>query len=272
MRAPSRVLFVAIAVCACGKPAASPRAPTSCPDGAFAREVARVMPPLLSAESRELGEPGTLARAKEPGCMVPFRDEDADDKARDVGRVVVSLRARDAAPTVLGRGRLYIGKGTMTLVVKDDAGEETLLVAVEGRKVLVRRKGEPTLRTTIALGPGAALPLPIDALVAALEGCEADVRLGATDDALIVSARRGAYALVRTRYLDPESPSAVDTSTLCGRDDAIVAWRSSAGEIGWSLTVASARAPVSMRIEQLVRKHTDADPAEPKPEVNMDGD
>jgi hypothetical protein len=267
-----RLVAVALlALCSC-KGAEAPRSATPiCKGGAFSTELARIMPPLANLEPVTLGEPGKIKKNVEPGCMVPFRDETADAKLRFIGRVDVELVSRNAKEvTKVGHGGLYIGRGRMTLQVKNDAGDEQLLLAIDGRRVVLRRKGEKPVKTSVAIDGNSSLELPFDALVAAIEGCDADVRLGANEDLSVIEARRGAHHLWRTRWMDPDQPNAVDTSFLCREDDAMLAWRSQAGNLGWSLMVASARSPMVLIVKQQTRTETEADPNETAPQVDFD--
>ncbi|MGZ3452832.1 MAG: hypothetical protein ACXVEF_24705 [Polyangiales bacterium] len=264
-------LLFTLTAASCGKGAQEPRsAAPLCKSGPFSTQLARVMPPLSTVTAVELGEPGKIKKNVEPGCMVPFRDESADSKLRFVGRVDVELADRSGKEvTKVGHGGLYIGRGRMTLTVKNDAGDEQFLLAVDGRRVVLRRKGEKPVKTSVAIGGTSPLELPFDALIAALEGCDADVRLGATEDVSVVEARRGANHLWRTRWMDPEQPNAVDTSFLCSEDDAILAWRSQAGNLGWSLVVVSVRSPLTLIVKQQTRSETEADPNETSPQVDF---
>jgi hypothetical protein len=158
----------------------------------------------------------------------------------------------------------------MTLVVNDDAGDEKMLLAVDGRRIVLRRKGESPLKTSVAVGKGASWPLPFDAIVAALEGCDADVRLGANEDVSVVAARRGPYRMWRMRFLDADQPNAIDTSFVCGEDDALLGYRSQAGVLGFSMVVASVRSDVALVIKQQTRSETDVNPNDVGPAVEFD--
>ncbi len=264
-------LLSALVACTTPPPKGAHDVRLACPAGPVSTEIARVMPPMGVKGSVTLVPPTHLKKAVEPGCLVPFRDEAADEKQRGVGRVLVSTIARGAAPSPLGRGRLFIGRGAMTLVVNDDAGDEALGLSIEDRRVVVRRKGHKLYRGSVAIGPGKPLPLPVDALLAAIEGCATDTRLGTNDDVSIVEARRGGFPLLRLRWLDGDNPAAVDTALLCGDQDALIGYRSTAGSIGWSLTVVSARSELGLKIEQVVRKETDAKDDEEKPDFEVKG-
>lgn len=265
------LVLVAVAACTTPPPKGAHEVKLGCPAGPVSAEIARVMPPMGVKGPVTLVPPEHLKKAIEPGCLVPFRDETADEKQRGVGKVLVSTIARGAAPVPLGRGRLFIGRGAMTLVVNDDSGDEALGLSIEDRRVVVRRKGHKLYRGSVALGPGKPLPLPVDALLAAIEGCATDTRLGTNEDVSIVEARRGGFPLLRTRWLDAENPAAVDTGLLCGDQDAWIGYRSTAGSIGWSLTVVSARSELGLKIEQVVRKETDAKDDEEKPDFELKG-
>lgn len=274
--APRRALVLVVSGCALACTPTPPRGAhdvaLACPAGPTAAEITRLMPPMGPTGTRTLVPPTTLKKDIEPGCMVPFRDETADDKQRGVGRVLVQTATRGAPWKPLGRGRLFVGRGAMTLVVHDDAGDEVLGLAVEDRKVVVRRKGEPLYRTSVALGPGKPLPLPVDALVAALEGCATDTRLGVDESVTIVEARRSGLPMLRTRWLDGENPAAVDTGLVCGPSDAFLGYRTTSGSIGWSLTAISARSPLALRIEHQVRKATDPKDDDEKPQFELQGE
>ena len=262
--------LLCVAASACPAPKVAHSAMPTCEEGPFAAELSRYLPRFSTAHEITLTKPESLKWRVEPGCMVPFRDEDADEHVSDVGRVSVSTRARNGdVTTPIGRGHLFIGRGGLYLPVRDDAGEDVMLLVIQGHEAMLRRKGQKTFHATLTVGPGDALPLPIDALIAALEGCKDDVRLGASEDADVIEARRGPFALWRTRWLDTANPSAVDTSTLCGEHDALLAWRSSAGDIGWSITVASARAPVVLAIAEQVRVETKEEEGEVHPDFRM---
>ncbi len=95
------------------------------------------------------------------------------------------------------------------------------------------------------------LPLPLDALVAALDRCDGDQRLGRTPDGNVVEARRGGIALWRSRWIDAQAQAIVDTSTACGEGDARAMWRTAVGELLPMIAVASVR---SDRVLVIVRQ------------------
>ena len=72
--------------------------------------------------------------------------------------------------------------------------------------------------------------------------------------------------------MDNNEPNAIDTSVMCSETDAMLAWRSQAGNLGWSLVTASARSPVSLIIKQQMRSETDVDPNETAPQVDFGED
>jgi hypothetical protein len=253
------VLVLALAAVSC-RGSTSWDAVPSCENGPFARELAVVLPPFAPLATTRLAPADKVKRSIEPGCMIPFRDETGtmDETLRDVGRVIVKTRPRGGgAETIHGRnGRLWLGRHKLHLEALDDGGTIVLHVEIKDRRVLYRRKGAAEFAGTIEFDDTAPLPAPLDAMVEAITGCAKDVRLGVSDDGNIIEAKRGGSRLWRTRYLDGDG-GAADTSMMCAQTDARFAWRSTAGALTWTFSVASARAPEILTIAQLQRSETE---------------
>lgn len=188
----------------------------------------------------------------EPGCVVPFRRE-PDDRMIDVGRVVVRILARKhrEKARIVGRGRLEIGRRKLRLHAQNDAGDESLAIEVDGHHVKLHEKGHGAFDSDVALDGVDPLPLPLDALVAALDDCATDERLGKTEDGNVIEARRGALPMWRSRWMDGAQTAVVDTSVVCTASDARLLWRTAVGEVLPMIAVASAR---SERVLVIVRQ------------------
>lgn len=240
---------------ACTPPA--PKVPTrkatlACPRGAFATELDGLMPRLLPPQTFELVPVTTLDKTVEPGCIVPFR-RDPDERLLDAGRieVFVGVRTEPGKPGKrIGRGNLTLGRGALRLSVHDDAGDETMSLVVAGAHVALQLRGATPFDGDVRLEDEQPLPLPLDALVAALSPCDADERTGKTLDGNQIEARRGPFPLFRGRFLDTQATMAIDTSVLCGADDARLAWRTASGDTLPFLLLASARAPHTLLIRR----------------------
>lgn len=246
-------LLAVLAAVACGKPrpAAVPTrsAKPACPRGSFAAEVERILPPVAPVQSVALVPPDGIDASIEPGCVVPFRRE-PDERMLDVGRVIAKTYAvgSKARPVVLGRGRLEVGRRAMRLRLHDDAGDEVLTLKLDGAHVVLTEKGKARFEADVSLEGDSELPLPLDALVAALDVCERDQRLGKSADGNVIEARRGTLSLWRSRWMEPNATAIVDTSMACSESDARLVWRSAVGELLPMLAVASARSPRSLLI------------------------
>jgi hypothetical protein len=224
----------------------------ACPAGPFATEVATLLPSLAPITKVALLPVKTLDRSIEPGCIVPFRKE-PDDRLIDVGRVVgtTMMRGGRGKPTVIGRGRLEIGRRALHLRLANDAGDATLTIDLDGSHVKLAEKGQAPFEADVLLEGDEPLPLPVDALVAALDRCDDDARLGRTEDGNVIEARRGALALWRSRWIDREASAAVDTSFACAPSDARFVWRTASGDTLPMIALGSAR---SQRVLVIARQ------------------
>jgi len=201
-----------------------------------------MLPPMEKARPVPLLPVETLDKSIEPGCVVPFRKE-PDDRLLDVGRVVAKSFSRTSKgkPVLLGRGRLEVGRRALRLRLADVAGDETLSLMIDGSHVVFTAKGEPPFEGDVSVNAETPLPMPFDALVAALDKCDDDQRLGRTEDGNIIEARRGEFALWRSRWMDTTSNSIVDTSFACTKDDARLMWRTAVGDCLPMIAAASVR-------------------------------
>jgi hypothetical protein len=239
-------------------PAGPPRkAMPACLRGAFAAELDRHLPPMAPVKPVSLFDAAKLDPRLEPGCILPFRDKPGNEGEVDVGRVIVRLShrlgksdAKDTKPRLLGRGTMRLGRTRMHLEAHNDAGDIVLALEVAGRNVHMTFKGAPDFAGDVTLDGDEPLPLPLDALVAAIDRCDADERLGASEDGNVVEARRLGLSLWRARFLDAGGAFAIDTSVLCGESDARLAWRTAAGDTLAMLVLASARSDVTLLIER----------------------
>lgn len=276
VRASSLASFVVAAAVAmgafvsgCARPAAKSAVPTrkatlACPRGAFATELDALMPRLLPPQTFELVPATILDKSVEPGCIVPFRRE-PDERLLDAGRIEVFLGVRaepNKASKRVGRGDLTVGRGALRLSVHDDAGDETMSLVVTGAHVALKLRGADPYDADVHLDDDQPLPLPLDALVASLSPCDTDERTGKTVDGNQIEAKRGAFPLFRGRFLDTQATMAIDTSVMCGADDARLAWRTATGDTLPFLLLASARAPRTLLIRRQAASVTDpaADP------------
>ncbi len=251
--------FLVIGACQAATPTKRPPAgpmtqlTPSCPAGDFAQELMRIVPPMKALAPVALYGASHLDRTLEPGCVLAFHGKPGDDTLLDVGRVVVKTRRRDRATTTwkeVGRGTLRIGRNRLALQATDRGGTEAIYVALEDRRYEVRFPGTEPLSGELDIAGNDRLPLPIDALMTALERCDDDERLLASEEGNVVEARRRGDLLWRSRWLDETSTLAVDTSVLCGETDARLAWRSIAGDTLPMLVVASARAESALLVER----------------------
>lgn len=258
------VLASGALVAGCSRPAPRSTVPVrkatlACPRGAFATELDALMPQLLPPQTFELVPATTLDKSVEPGCIVPFRRA-PDDRLLDAGRIEVFLGAR-AEPNKpskrVGRGSLTVGRSALRLSVHDDAGDETLSLVVDGVHVALRLRGAAPFDGDVRLDDDVALPLPLDALVASLSPCDADERTGKTLDGNQIEAKRGSFPLFRGRFLDSQATLAIDTSVLCGAEDARLAWRTASGDTLPFLLLASVRSPRTLLIRRQAASVTD---------------
>lgn len=241
------LLLVAVLGAACGEQQLKPQVPgrivtPGCPKGAFAAEVERILPNLEPVRAVGLLPASGLDPKIEPGCVVPFRKE-PDDRLIDVGRVVAKTYAVGvkAKPVLLGRGRLEVGRRALRLRLQNVAGDEVFSLTVAGTHVVLDEKGESHFEGDVSLDDDGKLPLPLDALVAALDVCDRDQRLGRTEDGNVVEAVRGSMPLWRSRWVADGATAVVDTSVACGKDDARLVWRTAVGDLLPMIAVASAR-------------------------------
>jgi hypothetical protein len=233
------------------------RATPACLRGSFAEELEQHLPPLSPVRPVSLFDAAKVDPRLEPGCILPFHEKPGIDAETDVGRVIVRVSRRSTKdaprvlkPELLGRGTMRVGRGRLHLEARNDAGDVVLAIDVEGRTVHMQWKDAPDFGGEVALDGDGPLPLPLDALVASVDRCDADERLGASEDGNIVEARRLGFSLWRARYLEPDGSFAVDTSVLCGEKDARLAWRTAAGDTLAMLAVASARSDVTLLVER----------------------
>ena len=256
----SLLLPLAIGFAACSEPrtpkVAGREVRPGCPRGAFAAELEAMLPSLETATPVALVPISSVEASVdwsiEPGCVVPFRKE-PDERLLDVGRVVAKSMSRTnkGKPKLLGRGRLEVGRRALRLRLLNDAGDSSLSITVDGAHVAVSEKGQQPFDGVIALDSDAPLPLPLDALVAALDTCDGDSRVARTEDGNIIEARRGSFPLWRSRWLDQHATTIVDTSVACSGDDARLLWRTAIGDLLPMIAVASAR---SDRVLVIVRQ------------------
>lgn len=214
-----------------------------CPHGAFAAELEAMLPPVAPVKPVTLVPAASIEANIEPGCVLPFRS-DPDERVLDVGRVVVKTVRRGtpgSKPMRVGRGRLVVGRRVLRLHVANEAGDETLSIEIDGTHVRAKERKGAAFDSDVSLDDDSSLPLPFDALVAALDRCDADKRLGKTADGNVIEARRGELALWRSRWMDQAATSVIDTSVVCTAADARLLWRTAAGEMLPMIAVASAR-------------------------------
>lgn len=240
------------------------KATPACLHGTFAAELDRHLPPLSPVRQVSLFDAAKLDPRLEPGCILPFHEKPGVDAEVDVGRVVVRVTRRSAKgnvketkPELLGRGTMRVGRGRLHLEARNDPGDVVLALEVDGRRVHMKWKGVPDYVGEIAIDADVPLPLPLDALVAAIDRCDADERLGASEDGNVVEARRLGLSLWRARYLETNGAFAIDTSVLCGENDARLAWRTAAGDTLAMLVLASVRSDVTLLIERQPASQTE---------------
>jgi hypothetical protein len=225
----------------------------ACPRGAFMAQMDQILPALSQTQPVMLVPASAVRKKVEPGCVVPFRNE-PDDRVLDVGRVVGRTMRKSQPgekPALIGRGRLQVGRRVLRLSLLDDAGTEMLDLAIDGAHVRLREKGQKPFEADVAQGDTSSLPLPLDALVAAIDRCDDDLRLGKTADGNVIEARRGQMPLWRWRWIDSQTTSVIDTSIACDAGDARMLWRTAAGDMLPSIAVASTR---SERVLVIVRQ------------------
>jgi hypothetical protein len=251
---------------ACGKgPMGAHTAVPACKSGPFAAEVERAMPPLQTAGAVELHTPTSLRRLIEPGCIIPFRAsneqeaEEIDNTVTEIGKVDVRLIPRDTLvgdfakrdrPKPLGTGKLYIGRGGLQIEVKAKDGSVVFFLEIKGKHATYRTPGKAPFDADIDLAATNELPLPFDAMIASVDACHEDLRVGIDDAGNIIEAKRGTLDLWRTRSMNYEQTIAIDTSSACTATDVRFAWRSTAGTIAHGLTVMSARSAYVVSFEQ----------------------
>lgn len=225
----------------------------ACPTGHFSEELGRIAPPMKAPTPVSLYSSVQLDRTVEPGCVLAFHAKPGDETLLDVGRVIVRTRLRDGAATAwkeIGRGTLRVGRDRLALQATDRGGSESIYLVVEGRRFEVRFPGTEPESGELDPNGTERLPVPIDALMSALERCDGDERLLASPDGNVVEARRRGELLWRTRWLDPQGSLAVDTSVVCGEADARMLWRSIAGDALPMLLVASTRSERALLVER----------------------
>lgn len=270
-----RACFSALVVVACGvgcdstPPVRHAKTPAThvvpgCVHGTFAEELDRHLPPLAPVRPVAVFAAPKLDASIEPGCVLPFRDKPGVEQTIDVGRVVARLGRRtigalpDALkPKVVGHGTLKLGRNELALSIHDDAGDENLGIDVKGNHVVVRRKNVDAVTLDVDLAADDPLPLPLDALIESLASCAADERIAATEDGDVIEAKRAGVALWRSRYVTLERATIVDTSVLCDKNDARLAWRTAVGDIIPMVVVMSKRSEWVLVIERETKSWTE---------------
>ena len=259
---PSLALFGCALGCDTTPPVRHARTPPlhvvpGCVHGTFAEELDRHIPPLAPVHPVAVFAGPKLDPSIEPGCVLPFRDKPGVEQVVDVGRVVARLGTRkigalpDALkPKVVGHGTLKLGRNELALSVHDDAGDESLGIDVKANHVVLRRKKAEPVTLDVDLASDDPLPLPVDALIEALTSCEGDERVAATEDGDVVEAKRAGIALWRSRYVTLERSTIVDTSVLCDKNDARLAWRTAVGDVIPMVVVMSKRSDQVLIIER----------------------
>jgi hypothetical protein len=253
------------ALVACGKgPLGAHSAVPACKSGPFAEEVEHAIPSMQTAGPVDLHTPTSLRRLIEPGCIIPFRAqseqeaEEIDNSVTEIGKVAVRLIPRDTMvsivakrerPKPIGMGKLYIGRMGMQIEAKQRDGTIVFYLEIKGKHVTYRAPGKPLFDADVDLAASTELPLPFDALVASVDTCHDDLRVGIDDSSNVIEAKRNGLDLWRTRSMNPEQTIAIDTSTVCSATDARFAWRSSAGEILHALTAMSVRSSLIVSLE-----------------------
>ena len=224
----------------------------ACPRGPFAAQLDALLPNLAVVAPVALLPMQSLDKKIEPGCVIGFRKE-PDDRLLDVGRVVArtSSRTHKEKGKIVGRGRLELGRRMMRLRLHDVAGDESLVITIDGAHVTLKEKGSEPFDNDVYFDDTAPLPLPLDALVASLADCGSDERLGRTEDGNVIAAKRGSLALWRSRWIDATQAAIIDTSFACSDADARLMWRTAVGDVLPMLAVASAR---SDRVLVIVRQ------------------
>jgi hypothetical protein len=144
-------------------------------------------------------------------------------------------------PLLVGRGRLQVGRRVLHVSLTNDAGDVMLDLVIERSHVRLKERGRPAFEADVSLEGTEPLPLPLDALVAAVDVCDGDQRLGRTPDGNVIEARRGEHPLWRSRWMDTAAASIIDTSVACDDNDARMLWRTAAGNLLPMIAVASVR-------------------------------
>lgn len=248
----------------CAKEPPRPRGPAqwqmpACPRGPFQEELEALLPSVEPTQPTALYPPDSLKADYEPACIVPFRTG-PEDKPLPAGRVEVHVAERGSHRSeLLGRGPLTIGRRSMSLMARNEAGEVRLTIELVGRHVKVAGDSRFRFDGEVPTDDGATAgwALPLDALVSALDRCDADQRLAASDEGNVVHARRDGRDLWRTRWLDGGQTTAIDTAIACSANDAVLAWRSAAGATQPLLVLVSARSRFIVTIERQARSEVD---------------
>ncbi|MFI5297095.1 MAG: hypothetical protein ACHREM_03275, partial [Polyangiales bacterium] len=145
-------------------------------------------------------------------------------------------------------------------------GKESLKLELDEHEVHYHGPRDTTFEGEVDLDSNDPLPLPFDALIAGLERCDDDVRVGMTTDGNLVEAKRGETPIWRSRWLDEGHTIAVDTSVACGPDDARFAWRSAVGFVVPMYAGASRRSRYTLVLARYTEPSHDAlDQPEEKP-------
>ncbi|MFI5298726.1 MAG: hypothetical protein ACHREM_11565 [Polyangiales bacterium] len=258
-------MFAVVLSAGCGKgPMGAHTATPACKSGAFTEQVERAIPAMYAAAPVELHTPTSLRRLIEPGCIIPFRAqseqeaEEIDATVTEIGKVIVRVIPRDSLvpgafkverPVPVGGGKLYIGRGGLQIEVKAKDGTIVFYLEIKGKHVTYRAPKQPVFDADIDLAGTGELALPFDALVASVDACHDDQRVGIDEGGDVIEAKRGGMDLWRTRSMNADRTIAIDTSTACSATDTRFAWRSSAGEITHSLVAVSARSAYVLSLE-----------------------
>jgi hypothetical protein len=241
-----------------------------CPRGAFARQLDELLPPMSPRRVVGMVAAATINRTIEPGCILPFRDDPTREAVVRIDDVVGISIDRQSAKLVsmdLGRGSVEIGRHTLRLRLvppQSTDGKVSYDLEIKGKSVKFSGPGGAHFEGDVDLDAETELALPFDALIAGLDRCDGDKRLGMTSDGNLVEAERGKMTLWRSRWLDDEMTAAVDTSVMCGATDARMSWRSASGNVLPMFAVASKRSRYTLVISQFDPQLSETDVEPPR--------